>query len=107
MFTSSYRVLGPIDFFADQAMSSIGFNDIAAFTFMSVAKGWAKSETAGYVVQKDKVFTEMMMISLRLLFWTKKLSVDDFLMTTWVRENKSERKKESEIPCFWNSSLEQ
>ena len=36
----------------------------------------------------------------------KKLSFDDFLMTTWVRENESERKKEPEIPRLYGASTE-
>ena len=39
------------------------------------------------------------------LFEWKKVSFDDFFMTTWARENESERKKEPQIPrlcSFWN-----
>ena len=49
-------------------------------------------------IQNDNVFTQMLIFSLKPLFWAKKkLSFDDFLLTTWEWENKSKRKKEPEI----------
>ena len=51
-------------------------------------------------VQNDKVFTQMMIISLKPLFWTKKMSFDDFLMTTWEQEKENKRKKEPQIRAY-------
>ena len=51
--------------------------------------------------QNDKVFTRMMMFSLKPLFEPKKMPFDDFLMTTWERKNENERKNEQEILCQW------
>ena len=44
-------------------------------------------------------FTQMMIFFNPIpLFERKKVSFDDFFMTTWERENESERKKEPQIP---------
>ena len=54
-----------------------------------------------WLLQNDKVFTQMM-IFFTHFFERKNLSFDDFLMTTWERENKSERKKKPQIPRLYN-----
>ena len=37
-------------------------------------------------------------------FWTKTLSFDVILMTTWVQENEIKRKKKQEFPVLWDKS---
>ena len=40
----------------------------------------------------------MMIFSPNTFFEQKKVSFDDFYMTTWEQENESERKKDPQIP---------
>ena len=54
-------------------------------------------------IQNDKVFTQMRIFSFKPLFWAKKMSLNDFLMTTWEQENESARKKEPEF-CVYQTS---
>ena len=48
--------------------------------------------TSRYTTDWEQNFVET------LQFGTKKLSFDDFLMTTWNGENESQRKKKPQIP---------
>ena len=51
-------------------------------------------------------FTQMMIFSPDIYFWTKKkMSFDDIFMTTWEHENESERKKEPQIPRLYGQRI--
>ena len=49
-------------------------------------------------VQNDIIFNKTTSFILNHHFEWKKLSFDDFLMTTWEQENESQRKNKSQIP---------
>ena len=53
-------------------------------------------------LKTSSFFTEVIIFSPNPSFWTKKVSSDDFFMTIWKQENKSERKKEPQVPRLWN-----
>ena len=60
-----------------------------------------KSSNDNFVLKMIKFSLKLWCFHSNPFFEPKKLSFDDFLMTTWERENESERKKEPEIPCLW------